>query len=232
MAPVEAMERQTPARDNLLEELIRRQMIRVGGWSHCGGQFGTEPTSLALLALFSPRSGSFWTNANLTPLLAHRLPDGMWPAAADVLEANIWATALAINALMVFGAKPETFAAALRALVQCRPLEASFLVRLKFRFSDRHVRFNSTKHGWPWVRDTVSWVVPTSMALITLERAKRRGLTGGSELDHRCGWEWKCSLIVLAWEEGGTRVMLWCAAPRCRRTSMLRQSRSPHFGRL
>jgi len=70
-------------------------------------------------------------------------------------------------------------------LVNCRPLEASWLVRLKFRLSDRQVRFDPAKYGWAWIPDTVSWVVPTSIALITLERAKRLGLIRGNELQKR-----------------------------------------------
>ena len=55
----------------------------------------------------------------------------------------------------------------------------------KFWLSDRQVLFDPAKYGWPWVAGTVSWVVPTSMALITLERAKKRGLIRGSELEKR-----------------------------------------------
>ena len=76
-------------------------------------------------------------------------------------------------------------APSLDALVESQPLEASWLVRLKFRFSDRQVRFDPTKYGWPWVPNTVSWVLPTSMALIALERARKRGLVGGLEIETR-----------------------------------------------
>jgi len=92
---------------------------------------------------------------------------------------------MAVNALMILGAAPGTLAGALNALLRCRPLEASWLVRLRFRFSDRQVRFDPTKYGWPWVPDTVSWVVPTAMALIALERAKNQGLIHGSEMWNR-----------------------------------------------
>jgi hypothetical protein len=73
---------------------------------------------------------------------------------------------------------------------------------LKFRYSDRQVRFDPTKYGWPWVPDTVSWVVPTSMALITLERAKRQGLVCGNEFKERLrlGTE---MLLDRACREGG-----------------------------
>ena len=167
-------------------ELRHRRLLRSGGWSHCGAQFGTEPTALALLALYSSPSGTTVTREELGPLLACRRPNGLWPAVGvGAAGVSFWATALAVNTLMTLGATPETFSASLDALVHCRPLEASWLVRLKFRLSDRQVRFDPTKYGWPWVPDTVSWVVPTSMALITLGRAKRQGLIRGSELEKR-----------------------------------------------
>ena len=181
-----ALERQRLARCRLLAELRYRRLPRPGGWSHCGEQFGTEPTSLALLALHSSSSASTVTRKELEPLLACQRPNGLWPAVGDgAADVSFWASAIAVNTLMILGAAPETFAGALDSLVNCRPLEASWLVRLKFRLSDRQVRFDPTKYGWAWVPDTVSWVVPTSMALIALERAKRQGLIRGSELQKR-----------------------------------------------
>jgi hypothetical protein len=64
-------------------------------------------------------------------------------------------------------------------------MEASWLVNLKFRFLDRHVQFDPRKYGWPWVPETVSWVAPTAMALIALERVKGRELVLGGELQRR-----------------------------------------------
>ena len=181
-----AFERQQSARRRLLAELRTRRLPRTGGWSHCGAQFGTEATSLALLALHSSPSGLAATKEDLAPLMARQLPNGLWPAVGDrATGENFWATAMAVNTLMILGAAPATFAASLETLVRGRPLEAGWLVRLKFRLSDRQVRFDPTKYGWAWVPATLSWVVPTSMALITLERAKRQGLIGGGELQNR-----------------------------------------------
>src|SRR6266536_20708 len=175
-------ERQRLARCRLLSELRYRRLPHTGGWRHCGAQFGTEPTSLALLAVYSSPSCSTVTREELDPLLGFQRPSGLWPAIGDeAADVNFWASSLAVNTLMTMGATPKTFGASLDALIHCRPLEASWLVRLKFRISDRHVRFDPTKYGWAWVPDTVSWVVPTSMALITLERAKKQGLIRGSE---------------------------------------------------
>jgi hypothetical protein len=183
---IAGLERQQVVRRRLLEETRRRRLPGAGGWGHGGVQFGTEPTSLALLALYASPAGSTATGETLAPLIARQLTNGLWPAPGDgAAGVNYWASALAVNTLITLGAAPETFEASLDALVHCRPLEASWLVRLKFRLSDRQVRFDPTKYGWAWVPDTVSWVVPTAMALITLERAKRQGLIRGSQFDER-----------------------------------------------
>ncbi|MBZ5725745.1 MAG: hypothetical protein LAP87_12195 [Acidobacteriia bacterium] len=115
------------ARWRLAEELIRRQLPRTGGWNHSGTQFAPEPTALALLALYSSPWASSATEQGLTALMLRRRSDGLWPAVGDGAGANFWATAMADNALMIIGANPETLAASLHALVQCRPLEASWL---------------------------------------------------------------------------------------------------------
>ena len=180
------LERLRVVHRRLLDEIRRRRFPGAGGWSHCGAQFGTEPTSLATLALYARPSGSTATAEDLAPLIVRKLPNELWPAVGDgAAGGDLWATAMAVNALMILGAAPGTLMASLDALLRCRPLEASWLVRLKFRYSDRQVRFDSTKYGWPWVPDTVSWVVPTSMALITLERASRQGLVRSSEFEER-----------------------------------------------
>ena len=181
-----ALEGQRLARCRLLAELRYRRLPCPGGWSHRGAQFGTEPTSLALLALHSPSPASAVPRQELEPLLACQRPNGLWPAIGDRAgDVSFWGSAIAANTLMILGAAPETFAGAIDNLVHCLPLEASWMVRLKFRLSDRQVRSDPTKYGWAWVPDTVSWVVPTSMALITLERARKQGLIRGRELENR-----------------------------------------------
>src|SRR4051812_19893526 len=157
-------ERHSRLHGRLLEELLRRRLPDVRGWSHCGAQLCTEPTSLALLALSSSTLGASVVKEDGAHLLARRRSNGTWPAAGG-LGPSVWATAWAVNALINITAQAEPLAASVASLIHWRPSEASWIVRLKFRFSDRQVRFDPTKYGWPWVPDTVSWVCPTSMAL-------------------------------------------------------------------
>jgi hypothetical protein len=182
VASFAVIDRQRLAQRRLVIELLRRRLPGGGGWSHSGAQFGTEPTSLALLAL---HSGEIVTNEQAAPLTACQAADGLWSAVGDGTGPSFWATALAVNALSILGTEPATYADSVEALIRSRPMEASLLVSLKFRFLDRHVQFDPRKYGWPWVPETVSWVAPTAMALIALERAKRRGLVCGGELQRR-----------------------------------------------
>ena len=182
---VAGVHRQMSARYRLSEELRSRQLPGTRGWSERGKQLATEPTAWALMASRSSLWPASGVREGLDALLSMRQPDGLWSAFADSTDRSLWATALASNALISLPAPVPTVLASLDALVQCYPLEASWLVRLKFRYSDRQVRFDPAKYGWSWIPGTVSWVMPTSMALITLSRARNRGLNEGRVLERR-----------------------------------------------
>jgi hypothetical protein len=54
--------------------------------------------------------------------------------------------------------------------MNCAGKESNWFWKWKFRTADRHVRFDPDKFGWPWVPDTVSWVVPTAFAILALRQ--------------------------------------------------------------
>jgi hypothetical protein len=91
-------ERHRALHGRLLKELLCRRLPNVRGWSHCGTQLYTEPTSLALLAVFSSQSGDVPTKDDLASL-ALQLSDGAWRALTNGPGVSFWATALAVNAL-------------------------------------------------------------------------------------------------------------------------------------
>jgi hypothetical protein len=152
----------------LAEELLRRRSSTTGGWGYTSDQLAVEPTALTLVALWS------WNRWNgprdwLQPLRSAQLPDGQWPMIASDERGSPWATALAAIALLRLSSPDNVLERALVSLVRSEPKEAFWLWRLKFRAQDKHVRFDPTKYGWAWVPGTVSWVIPTAMALIALE---------------------------------------------------------------
>ena len=61
---------------------------------------------------------------------------------------------------------PPPSARAFAWLDSINGVEDHWLWKWKFRYFDRHVRFDPTKTGWPWVDGTVSWVAPTAMVIL------------------------------------------------------------------
>ena len=154
---------------NVLAELSRRQ-LPSGGWAalRSSAQASLEPTCLATLA-----TGSGDSNAESRAqdfLLRVQNPNGSWPAFFGDDQDGVWVTSLAMIALRdVVRAIP----ARLRGigwLLECTGRESNWLWKWKFRTVDRHVRFDPDKFGWPWIPDTVSWVVPTAFSILALRQ--------------------------------------------------------------
>jgi hypothetical protein len=90
-----------------------------------------------------------------------------------------------------------------RRLLGWQGKEGNWLWRWKFRWFDRQVRFDPRKVGWGWTEQTISWVIPTAVAIVALERAVEAGavsvrqagarvILGKDMLEDRCcrggGW--------------------------------------------
>jgi hypothetical protein len=163
----------------LLDELLRR--TRSSGESRNGVHLRSESAALALLVV---RAGSMPLSEGIASLLDARLTNGLWAAFAGGGE-NFWVTAMALNTLLILHAPGSTLKRTVQALLRVRPLERSWLASMKFRLVDRNVAFNPQKYGWPWIPKTVSWVAPTAMAMIALQRAKKQLRITWSDLDRR-----------------------------------------------
>jgi hypothetical protein len=154
---------------SLLAELILRQ-LPCGGWAALAwsSQPAIEPTCLSALALGSLPGGALTRAEEF--LLHTQNPNGSWAAFAGDDSDGAWVTSLAVIALRdvvpAISARLQGF----RWLVNCTGKEANWFWKWKFRTADRHVRFNPDKFGWPWVPDTVSWVVPTAFAVLALNQ--------------------------------------------------------------
>jgi hypothetical protein len=110
--------------------------------------FGRRPRQLGSSAqktdVWEPglgRLSSPATRSELAPLLRLQQPNGPWPVVAGrAAGVSFWASAFGGQFTVDSGRNQPTVDASLDALVHCRPREASWLVRLKFRLSDGRVR--------------------------------------------------------------------------------------------
>jgi hypothetical protein len=153
-----------------VQALIERQLPE-GGWPFTSdaNQMAIEPTALALLAL--PSNLSHEREAAIRTLIHAQNANGSWPAFSGDDAQGSGYTGLVAFALSRFGEQEIPTRQAIHWLLHCRGWESHWLWKWKFRTTDRHVRFDPDKFGWPWMPETVSWVVPTAYSLLALKCA-------------------------------------------------------------
>ncbi len=147
---------------------MKRQTVE-GGWpfTPACGQPALEPTCLALLALHSRQGAA--RERTIRFLLGTQNPNASWSAFAGDDAEGCGLTGLALYALLRCGVTCEQTQRAARWLLKLKGWESHWLWKWKFRTTDRRVRFDPEKYGWPWTPETVSWVVPTSYSLLALK---------------------------------------------------------------
>lgn len=142
--------------------------MKSGGWAYFNSvQESLEATCLAELALAPERPAS--SSAAILFLLKSQLSDGGWPAFLGDSEGS-WTTALALCTLNSTGDFTAAREKAFRWLYAERGREGHWFWRWKFKTSDRNVRFDPDKYGWPWVTGSASWVIPTAFSIIAIEQ--------------------------------------------------------------
>jgi hypothetical protein len=154
---------------DLSAELIRRQ-LPCGGWSALlsSVQPALEPTCYSLLALGSQAADA--RERAQVFLLGAQNPNGSWPVFAGDERDGSWLTSLVSITLRDLVSAIPARLKGLHWLLGSAGKEAHWLWKWKFRTTDRHVQFDPGKFGWPWFPDTVSWVVPTAVAILALNQ--------------------------------------------------------------
>ena len=187
-------------------ETLRSRQMKSGGWAYFDSvQESLEATCLAELALAPERQAH--SSAAIRFLLKAQLSDGGWPAFLGDSEGS-WTTALALCTLNSTGDFTAAREKAFRWLYAERGREGHWFWRWKFKTSDRNVRFDPDKYGWPWVTGSASWVIPTAFSIIAIEQftvcnrseesEKRIHLGVEMLLDRECvdgGWNSGNSLV-------------------------------------
>jgi squalene cyclase len=160
---------------HLLEEACLKRLIDSqlpeGGWPFLfgGQQAATEPTALALLAL--PQDFIREREAAIRFLLEMQNPNGSWPAFAGDDKEGSGYTGLVLYVFVRANLEGKASDRAVEWLLGTQGWESHWLWRWKFHTTDRHVRFDPDKFGWPWTPETVSWVIPTAYSLLGLRQA-------------------------------------------------------------
>ena len=189
-----------------LAETLRSRQMKSGGWAYFDSvQESLEATCLAELALAPERHAN--SSEAILFLLKSQLSDGGWPAFLGDSEGS-WTTALALCTLNSTGDFTAAREKACRWLCAERGREGHWFWRWKFKTSDRNVRFDPDKYGWPWVTGSASWVIPTAFSIIAIEQftvcnrseesEKRIHLGVEMLLDRECvdgGWNSGNSLV-------------------------------------
>jgi len=154
----------------IVQEEIEKRSLSGGGWASGNGRrAGIETTCYALMALHDrPRPAR---DSAIDVLLRTQNPDGSWPAFEGDDPEGCWTTALATIAFRFTRSRSAPVEKALEWLLHNKGREGHWFWKWKFRTVDRAVQFNPEKYGWPWVPDTVSWVIPTAFSLIALKQS-------------------------------------------------------------
>lgn len=139
-----------------------------GGWPYVGGhQISTEATCLSALALTSSLPPA--VEAAVQYLFQNQLTDGAWSAFQGDTESS-WTTALVLSTAITTGHISDACDRALRWLLNSRGKEAHWFWRWKFKTTDRNVRFDPDKYGWPWCENSCSWVIPTAFSVVAIKQ--------------------------------------------------------------
>jgi squalene cyclase len=181
-----------------LAETLKSRQMKSGGWAYFDSvQESLEATCLAELALAPERQAS--SSAAILFLLKSQLSDGGWPAFLGDSEGS-WTTAIALCALNSTGDFTAAREKACRWLCAERGREGHWFWRWKFKTSDRNVRFDPDKYGWPWISGSASWVIPTAFSIVAIKQFTVCNRSDASEKRIRLGVE---MLLDRACVDGG-----------------------------
>jgi hypothetical protein len=183
-------------------------------WGYASFQFSAETSCFAILALAGVQNRAV-VEAHVRKLVHYQRADGSWPTTESGSTGSAWATGIAAVTLLELAPRNTALRSAVKALAQAKPQEALWLWRLKFRTTDNHVHFDPSKYGWGWVPGTVSWVIPTAMAVMALERSRSLNLVPSNDLKRRVDLGHAMLLVLLGHKIFDVLEVSWACLLAC-----------------
>ena len=137
-----------------------------GGWGYIPGQNpAVEPTSAALLALWSESRALQACQRGLEWLFNIQNQDGGWGYGAGDDESN-WNTAWALIALTRMGVDNEMY---LRGVEWLATVGTSSIAREQFQAASQIPEQDVPDTlCWPWLPEEAAWIEPTALAVLAL----------------------------------------------------------------
>ncbi len=150
---------------------LRAAQNRDGGWGYAGGSSWTEPTVYALLALRAEPGSSQAVERGLAWLRGARRQDGGW-APHPAVDQSTWVTALV--ALLPPESTWDAPAQALEWLLRQTGSESAVAGRLRSWLLGGRPDYERRHAGWPWFPGAASWIAPTALTILALQKLQRR----------------------------------------------------------
>jgi hypothetical protein len=149
---------------------LLQQQNPDGGWPYHRGGSWTEPTVYAVLAL-AGTGDSAAAERGLQWIRKTQRDDGGWQARPGVGE-SCWVTSLAAL-LPAERLGVERHQRATAWLSAATGLESTTLYRVRQWLTGSQIPPELAAPGWPWMPGSAAWVIPTSLAVLALDRENR-----------------------------------------------------------
>jgi hypothetical protein len=175
-----------------------------GGWPYVRGVSWTEPTAYAVMAALAVGENAA-AERGLRWLRATQRSDGGW-APHSAVTRSTWVTALAAFV------PPEQLgqkahARAISWLMSTTGEESAKIYRFREWLLGNSTGAGGKMPGWPWFPGNAAWVGPTALAVIALEKQRRRGSSAAVADRIECGRRFLLSRACASggWNHGSAR---------------------------
>jgi hypothetical protein len=154
-------------------EFLRAAQNADGGWGYFPGKASWfEPTTYALLALHSEKSGPAWERA-WKLVCSWQNPDGSFRPTGEVKDGT-WVTALAVTLVGIQGIDDSNTRRAVDWILGVIGAEHNIWTRTGSFLHLIKARLDVSHEGWPWRPGNATWIEPTAHTLVALKKVPKR----------------------------------------------------------